>query len=113
MSHMAVLSFVQRNKIPRITQGRKVFYSKAHIDTLKGERESVDPHYYTYADVMEKYKFWPRTRFLTMSTTMGLTVTSKEDIRSSIVRSLTVSSRNVWKPTPWPRRWNEGGNSSG
>ena len=57
MSHMAVLSFVQRNKIPRITQGRKVFYSKAHIDTLKGERESVDPHYYTYADVMEKYKF--------------------------------------------------------
>ena len=57
MSHMAVLSFVQRNKIPRITHGRKVFYSKAHIDTLKGERESVDPHYYTYADVMEKYKF--------------------------------------------------------
>ena len=57
MSHMAVLSFVQRNKIPRITQGRKVYYSKAHIDTLKGERESVDPNYYTYADVMEKYKF--------------------------------------------------------
>ena len=57
MSHMAVLSFVQRNKIPRITQGRKVYYSKAHIDMLKGERESVDPNYYTYADVMEKYKF--------------------------------------------------------
>ena len=57
MSHMAVLSFVQRNKIPRITQGRKVYYSKAHIDTLKGERESVDPNYYTYADVMEKYKY--------------------------------------------------------
>ena len=57
MSHMAVLSFVQRNKIPRITQGRKVYYSKAHIDMLKGERESVDPNYYTYADVMEKYKY--------------------------------------------------------
>lgn len=57
MSHQAVLSFVQRNKIPRITQGRTVYYSKAHIDTIKGERESVDPNYYTYAEVMEKYHF--------------------------------------------------------
>ena len=55
MSHMAVLSFVQRNKIPRITQGRKIYYSKAHIDRLKRERESVDPNYYTYVNVMEKY----------------------------------------------------------
>ena len=57
MSHQAVLSFVQRNKIPRITQGRTVYYSRAHIDTLKGERESIDPNYYTYAEVMEKYHF--------------------------------------------------------
>ena len=57
MSHNAVLSFVQRNKIPRITQGRNVYYSRAHIDTLKGERESVDPNYYTYAEIMEKYHF--------------------------------------------------------
>ena len=57
MSHQAVLSFVQRNKITRITQGRTVYYSRAHIDTLKGERESIDPNYYTYAEVMEKYHF--------------------------------------------------------
>lgn len=57
MSHQAVLSFVQRNKIPRITQGRTVYYSRAHIDTIKGERESIDPNYYTYAEVMEKYHF--------------------------------------------------------
>lgn len=57
MSHAAVLSFVTRNKIPRITQGRTVYYSRAHIDTLKGERESIDPNYYTYAEVMEKYHF--------------------------------------------------------
>lgn len=57
MSHQAVLSFVQRNKIPRITQGRTVYYSRAHINTLKGERESIDPNYYTYAEVMEKYHF--------------------------------------------------------
>ena len=57
MSHQAVLSFVQRNAIPRITQGRTVYYSRAHIDTLKGERETVDPNYYTYAEVMEKYHF--------------------------------------------------------
>ena len=57
MSHQAVLSFVQRNKIPRITQGRSVFYSKVHVDTFKGEREKIDPNYYTYNDIMEKYGF--------------------------------------------------------
>ena len=57
MSHQAVLSFVQRNKIPRIMQGRTVYYSRAHVDTIKGEREAVDPNYYTYAEVMEKYHF--------------------------------------------------------
>jgi len=57
MSHQAVLSFVQRNKIPRITQGRSVYYSKVHVDTFKGEREKVDPNYYTYSEIMEKYSF--------------------------------------------------------
>ena len=57
MSYKAVISFVARNKIPRITQGRTVYYSKAHIDTLKGERESIDPNYYTYAEIMEKFHF--------------------------------------------------------
>ncbi|MBQ2524931.1 MAG: hypothetical protein II541_12065, partial [Prevotella sp.] len=54
MSHASVLSFVTRYKIPRITQGRTVYYSRAHIDTIKGERESIDPNYYTYAEIMDK-----------------------------------------------------------
>ena len=57
MSHASVLSFVTRYKIPRITQGRTVYYSRAHIDTIKGERESIDPNYYTYAEIMEKFHF--------------------------------------------------------
>ena len=57
MSHQAVLSFVLRNKIPRITQGRSVFYSKVHVDMFKGEREKIDPNYYTYHEIMEKYSF--------------------------------------------------------
>ena len=57
MSYKAVISFVARNKIPRITQGRTVYYSRAHIDTIKGERESIDPNYYTYSEVMENYNF--------------------------------------------------------
>lgn len=56
MTHAAVLSFVQRNDIPRITQGRKVYYSRAHIDTFKSERENVNPLYYTYKEIQEKYK---------------------------------------------------------
>jgi len=56
-NHQSVLSFVQRNKIPRITQGRNVYYSKVHIDTFKGEREDVDPNYYTFREIMEKYSF--------------------------------------------------------
>lgn len=56
MTHAAVLSFVQRNDIPRITQGRKVYYSRTHIDTFKSERENVNPLYYTYKEIQEKYK---------------------------------------------------------
>lgn len=56
-SHQAILSFVQRNKIPRITQGRKVYYSKVHVDMFKGERQQIDPNYYTYNEIMEKYSF--------------------------------------------------------
>lgn len=57
MTYSSAISFVARWEIPRITQGRKVFYSRAHIDTFKGERENVDPLYYSYKDIMEKYKF--------------------------------------------------------
>lgn len=57
MSYTAVISFVAKNKIPRITQGRTVYYSRVHIDTIKSERESIDPNYYIYAEIMEKFHF--------------------------------------------------------
>ena len=57
MSYSAVISFAARNKIPRETRHREVFYSKAHVDSLKGNGEAIDPLYYTYKEVMEKYGF--------------------------------------------------------
>ena len=57
MSYSAVISFAARNKIPRETRRREVFYSKAHVDSLKGNGEAIDALYYTYKEVMEKYGF--------------------------------------------------------
>ncbi|MBQ3946156.1 MAG: helix-turn-helix domain-containing protein, partial [Alphaproteobacteria bacterium] len=57
MSYSAVLSFAMRHKIPRVTRHREVFYSKPHVDSLKGCGETIDPLYYTYKEVMEKYGF--------------------------------------------------------
>lgn len=57
MSYSAVLSFAMRHKIPRVTRHREVFYSKPHVDSLKGCGEAIDPLYYTYKEVMEKYGF--------------------------------------------------------
>ena len=57
MSYSAVISFAARNRIPREARRREVFYSKAHVDSLKGNGEAIDPLYYTYKEVMEKYGF--------------------------------------------------------
>ena len=57
MSYSAVLSFAMRHKIPRVTRHREVFYSKPHVDSLKGNGDAIDPLYYTYKEVMEKYGF--------------------------------------------------------
>ena len=57
MSRGAVISFAQRHKIPRINRHHDVFYSKPHVDSLKGYGEAIDPLYYTYKEVMEKYGF--------------------------------------------------------
>ena len=57
MSYTAVISFAARHKIPRETRHREVFYSKPHVDSLKGNGEAIDPLYYTYKEVMEKYGF--------------------------------------------------------
>ena len=57
MSYSAVISFAKRHKLPRVTRRREVFYSKPHIDSLKGNGEAIDPLYYTFKEVMEKYGF--------------------------------------------------------
>ena len=57
LSKQSVLSFVSRHDIPRITQGRVVYYSKVHVDSFKGERECMDPNSYTYDEAMKKYGF--------------------------------------------------------
>lgn len=57
MSYTAVISFAARHKILRETRHREVFYSKLHVDSLKGNGEAIDPLYYTYKEVMEKYGF--------------------------------------------------------
>ena len=57
MSRPAVLSFAMRHKIPRITRHRIVYYSKVHIDSLKGTGDRIDPLYYTFNEIMDKYGF--------------------------------------------------------
>jgi len=57
MSRAAVLSFAMRHKIPRITRHRIVYYSRVHVDSLKGTGDKIDPMYYTYKEVMDKYGF--------------------------------------------------------
>jgi len=57
MSHAAVLTYAMRHKIPRITRKRVVYYSKVHIDSLKGTGDRIDPLYYTFNEIMNKYGF--------------------------------------------------------
>lgn len=55
MSKQNVLTFVYRNKIPRITRGRLVYYSKVHIDNYKRRGNDIDTNWYTYDEIIEKY----------------------------------------------------------
>lgn len=57
MSKDNVISFVHRNKIPRIKRGNKVYYSKVHIDSFKRKGEGPDPNWYTYQEITERYGF--------------------------------------------------------
>lgn len=43
MTKGAVLSFVQRHNIPRINRLKKVYYAKSHIDSMKGNGNTIDP----------------------------------------------------------------------
>lgn len=55
MSRGNVIAYVSRNKIPRITRGRNVYYSKVHMDMYKRKGEDIDINWYSYGEITEKY----------------------------------------------------------
>lgn len=57
LSHAAVISLVSRHKVPRIKRNNKVYYSKVHVDALKQKDEELDPNWYTYVEIAERYGF--------------------------------------------------------
>ncbi len=56
MSKGGVLSFVKYHNIPRVNRNGKAFYSKIHIDSLKRKGDDLDPDWYTYEEIMQKYE---------------------------------------------------------
>lgn len=57
MTHQAVVAFARRHNIPRKTRSKIVYYSKAHIDSVKATGEKLDPLYYTYQEIRDKFGF--------------------------------------------------------
>lgn len=55
MSKASVLSFATRHNIPRINRHHEVYYSRAHIDAIKEKQDKLNPDYYTYSEITEKY----------------------------------------------------------
>ena len=56
MTRSAVVSYALRHKIPRINRHHQVYYSKIHVDSLKGG-SGFDPFYYTYEEIQYIYGF--------------------------------------------------------
>ncbi len=55
MSRNAVATFALRYNISRINRHHEVYYSRAHIDAIKEKQEKLNPDYYTYDEITEKY----------------------------------------------------------
>jgi hypothetical protein len=55
MTVNAVYSFVSTYAIPRKKKDGKTYYSKRHVDKVKGIDEDEIPEYYTVAEAMKKY----------------------------------------------------------
>lgn len=55
MSRNAVVTFALRHNIPRINRHHKVYYSRAHINAIKEKQDKLNPDYYTYSEITEKY----------------------------------------------------------
>lgn len=90
MSRNAVVTFALRHNIPRINRHHEVYYSRAHIDAIKEKQEKLNPDYYTYDEITEKYRL---TKLIsaTMSTNTTSNASSKEAEQWCYVPSLTKS----------------------
>ncbi len=55
MTLSAVYTFAYTYGISKKKVMREVFYSKRHVNAVKGIAEPVQPEYYTIAEAMEKY----------------------------------------------------------
>lgn len=55
MSKASVVSFAMRHNIPRINRHHEVYYSRAHIDAIKENQTKLNPDYYTYDEIKQKY----------------------------------------------------------
>ncbi len=56
MSKGGVLSFVKYHEIPRVNKNGRTFYSKLHIDSFKRKGDDIDPDWYSYEEIMQKYE---------------------------------------------------------
>ena len=55
MTLSAIYCFASKNAIPKKKEGIMVYYSKKHVDIVKGIAVPEEPQYYTVAETMEKF----------------------------------------------------------
>lgn len=106
MTHQAVVAFARRHNIPRVTRSRIVYYSKAHIDSVKTSGEKLDPLFYTYQEIRDKYGFnkdqinyYVHTYHIERKKRGAFTLVSREDfdriIRERMSGSITIAELNA------------------
>lgn len=54
MTLAAVYCFVSKNAIPKKKEGIMVYYSKKHVDIVKGITAPEEPQYYTVVEALRK-----------------------------------------------------------
>ena len=55
MTLSAIYTFAHKNAIPKKKEGIMVYYSKKHVDIVKGIAKPEETMYYTVAEAMEKF----------------------------------------------------------
>lgn len=57
MTRDTAMGFVIYHNVPKVKRNGKAFYSKVHIDSIKQKGNEIDPDWYTYEEIHEKYGF--------------------------------------------------------